>query len=300
MMWLIALVMHSGLSTLDSLRSLVLQLTSTSATHSPFLVMLLIGLMLNSFVLTLGLAILDPETKVSPDSIIRHVLAHPPFPLDYRLMWQLACVSWKLRAFLFELCRIYLIFFRWVLSARHILWSAYPALCAVYPVVLAFNRFVLAYFRVTLAAYRFLSAACRLSSAASRYAAFVLMLAATRALTEEVVQLVWLFARLVFAGTTLSRKTYKVLVVCTASLIVLSWPRIKSAVHYMMCTLYDGLLAFVILQAARARTQAISFGSVVALLSRPGHSRRAAKVLAVQEPGRRAKFGRDEIRVGGA
>ncbi|PIL35699.1 hypothetical protein GSI_02429 [Ganoderma sinense ZZ0214-1] len=249
--------------------------------------MLLIGLMLNSFVLTLGLAILDPETKVSPDSIIRHVLAHSPFPLDYRLMWQLTCLSWKLRTFLFQLCRVYLIVFRWVLSAREILWSAYPALCAVYPVVLAFNRFVLAYFRVILAVYRVLAAACRLNSAASRYAALVLVLATTGALTKEVVQLLRLFARLVFAGTTLSRKTYQVLVVCTSSLIVLSWLRIKSAVHYAIHALYEGLLAFVILQAARIRAQAMSLGSVVALLSRLGHVPRRAKTN-VQEGGVRA------------
>nr|VWO95277.1 Transcription factor [Ganoderma boninense] len=244
--------------------------------------MLLIGLMLNSFVLTLGLAILDPETKVSPDSIIRHVLAHPPFPLDYRLMWQLVCLSWKLRTFLFELCKVYLIFFRWVLSARHILCSAYPAMCAVYPVVLAFNRFILAYFRVVLAAYRVLSAACRLNSAISRYAALVLVVAAVRALTQEVVQLACLFARLVFAGTTLSRKTYKVLLVCAASLVILSWPRIKSAVHYAIYALYEGLLAFVIFQAARLRTRAMSLGSAVTLLSLPSHLPRRAKAI-VQE-----------------
>ena len=283
MLWIIALVMHSGLSAVDSVRSLVLQLTSASATHPPFLVVLLIGLMLNSFVLTLGLAVLDPETKVSPDSIIRHIFAHPPFPLDCRLMWQLVCLSWKLRSFLFELCRVYLIFFRWILSARHILWSAYPAFCAVYPVLLAFNRFVFAYFRVVLATYRVLLAAWRLNSTNSRYAALVFVLTAARVLTEEVVQLACVFARLVFAGTTLSRKTYRLLLTCAASVVVFSWPRIKSAVHYAMCAVYKALLSFAILQAARMRAQAVSLASLphgaIAYLYRPGHAPRTGKAI---------------------
>ncbi|KAI1797247.1 hypothetical protein LXA43DRAFT_403936 [Ganoderma leucocontextum] len=284
MLSIIALVMHfRRLCALDSVRSQVLQLTSASASHSPFLVVLLIGLMFNSFALTLGLSILDPETKVTADSIMLHIFARAPFTLDSRLMWQLACLSWRLRSFLFELCRVYLVFFRWVLAARHILWSAYPGFCAVYPVVLAFNRFVLAYVRVALAAYRMVSAACNLKSATSRYAAFVLVLAAARVLSEEAVQMVCHFVRFVFVGTTLSRKTYKLLLACGTSLVILSWPRIKSAIYYRMYSLNEALWAFVILHAVRMRTRAILLCrlplSAVGLRSRPGHAPGTQKAI---------------------
>ena len=147
-----------------------------SALTTPLLFAVLATLLVNSFLLALSAALLNPtiaSTELSVDRILFWMLARKPSStakllgtLDLRTTWKLTRMGWRLRHTVDLLCRAGLAVVRWIVILRHVLEAARSTTSAVArslwsctPVIAAWGRVAFAYARVLLAVYRVAAAA---------------------------------------------------------------------------------------------------------------------------------------------